>query len=132
MLIRYVQLPMYVFVYIYKNLSSFIFQIFPSTITPSSILFCNFVKFQDQSFHIQKVIQINLYYRLYLLISILIIITFPYLYFFKMFFDILFTEIQVIFINFPIQYFLAKKAVKFISMNIPNSTSIRPQINIMS
>ena len=34
-----------------------------------------------------------------------------------MFFDILFTEIQAVFIDFLIQYFLTKKAVKFVSSN---------------
>ena len=47
------KLPMYVFC-IYKNPKFFIFQIFASTTTPSSVLICNFVKFQDQYFHIQK------------------------------------------------------------------------------
>ena len=47
------QLPMYVFC-IYKNPKFFIFQIFASITTPSSVLICNFKKFQDQYFHIQK------------------------------------------------------------------------------
>ena len=34
-----------------------------------------------------------------------------------MFFDILFTEIQAVFIDFLIQYFLTKKAVKFVLSN---------------
>ena len=35
---------------------------FHSTMMQSFILFCNFVKFQDQSFHILKGTQMNLYY----------------------------------------------------------------------
>ena len=58
----YMQLPMYVFC-INKNPTFSTFGIFASTTIPSSTLFHNFVKFQDQSFHIQKGTQINLYYR---------------------------------------------------------------------
>ena len=48
---------------IYKNPTSFTFRIFTLTTAPSSILFCNFAKLQDQSFHIQKGAKMNLYYR---------------------------------------------------------------------
>ena len=40
-----------------------VFQIFASTTTSSSVIFCNFLKFQDQPFYIQKDSKINLYYR---------------------------------------------------------------------
>ena len=47
-----------------KSLTTFFtFWIFASKTVPSSVPFCNFVKFQDQSFHIQKGSQINLPYR---------------------------------------------------------------------
>ena len=36
----------------------------------------------------------------------------------------LFIKIQAIFINFPIPYFLAKKVIKFISLNTANKKSI--------
>ena len=49
----YMQLLMYVFC-ICNNPIFFTFQIFASTMMPSSILFYNFVKFQDQYFHTQK------------------------------------------------------------------------------
>ena len=62
MLIESMWLPMYVFC-IYKNPTSFTFRIFTLTTAPSSILFCNFAKLQDQSFHIQKGAKMNLYYR---------------------------------------------------------------------
>ena len=48
---------------VYKNPTFFTFQIFASTMTPSCVLFFNFVKFQNQSFHIQKGTEMNLYYR---------------------------------------------------------------------
>ena len=42
------------------------------------------------------------------------------------FFDILFTEIQVIFINFPIPYFISKK-----KRAQPTAYQFKSQINIM-
>ena len=83
-----------------QNLYTFYFLNFATVTTPSSVIFWNFVKFQDQSFHNQKDSLINLH-------------NFNNFYFFKMcFFDILLIKIQVIFINFPIPYFLAKKSGK--------------------
>ena len=43
-----------------KTPTFFTFRIFTSTTTPSSVLFPNFVKSQDQYFHIQKGTQMNL------------------------------------------------------------------------
>ena len=43
------------------------------------------------------------------------------------YFDTLFTEIQFIFINFPIQYFLVKKVVKFIQLNTTNRIQVTDQ-----
>ena len=48
---------------IYKDRKLLTFGTFASATTPSSVLFCSFVKFQDQSFHIQKGSHMNLYYR---------------------------------------------------------------------
>ena len=59
----YMRMLIYVFC-LYKTSTFFTFQIFVSITTPSSVLFCNFVKFQKQSFYIQKDSQMNLYYRL--------------------------------------------------------------------
>ena len=106
----YMRLPMYGFC-MYKNLTFFAFRIFASTMMPSSVLFCNFVKLQDQPFHIQRSSQMSLFYRFQKAFNFDIYYI-CYLYFFYFFFDILFTEIQVIFINFPILYFLAKKRGK--------------------
>ena len=58
----YMQLLMYAFC-IYKNPAFFTFQMFASATTPSSVLFHNFVKFQDHCFHIHKDSQMNLYYK---------------------------------------------------------------------
>ena len=86
--------------YVHKTSTLSTFWIFATITTPSSVIFCNFVKIQDQSFHNQKDSLINSH-------------NFNNFYFFKMcFFDILFIKIQVIFINFPIPYFLAKKSGK--------------------
>ena len=59
----YMRMLIYVFC-IYKTSTFTTFQTFVSITTPSSVLSCNFVKFQDQSFYIQKDSQTNLYYRL--------------------------------------------------------------------
>ena len=58
----YMQPLMFVFLYIQKPYILY-FWIFASTTIPSSVLLCNFVKFQDQSSHIQKGSQMNLYNR---------------------------------------------------------------------
>ena len=73
-------LHMYVFC-IYKNSTSFTFRIFAWATMPSSILFCDFVKFQHQSFYIQKCSQMNIdrrfiYYKFDLFIQILIFVRF--------------------------------------------------------
>ena len=47
--------------YVYKTSTFFTFRIFALLTTSSSVLFRNFVKFQDQSFHTQKDPQMNLY-----------------------------------------------------------------------
>ena len=47
--------------FIYKTSTFFTFRIFAPITTPSSILFHNFVKVQDQSFYTQKDLQLNLY-----------------------------------------------------------------------
>ena len=62
----------------------------------------------------------HIYLVLIQFISILIFFTFFIYIFQDVFFHILFIKIQVIFINFPIPDFLAKKAVKFISSNTAN------------
>ena len=49
--------------FVYKTYTFFTFPIFASVTMSSSILFCNFLKFQDQSFYTQKDSQMNLYYR---------------------------------------------------------------------
>ena len=69
---------------------------------------------------------LSIYLVLIQFISILIFLFF-FLYIFSkcIFFDILFIKTKVIFINFPMPYFLAKKAVKFIFLNTANSISIR-------
>ena len=69
---KYIQMVMnhicscwFMFLCVYKNPAFFTFWIFASTMTPSSLLLCNFVKFQDQSFYIQKAIKMNLYIRFF-------------------------------------------------------------------
>ena len=57
-------------------------------------------------------------------------VTFFYLTFFKCIFDILFTEIQVSFINFPIPYFLAKKMVHLLHRKHSTAYRSKSQINV--
>ena len=65
MLIKsYMLLLMYVLLfYVYKTSRLLTLRIFASITIPSSVLFCNFVKCQDQSCHTKKDSQMNLYYR---------------------------------------------------------------------
>ena len=93
------------------------FRIFTAITMPSSVLFRNFVKFQDQSFHTPKIhrliyiidlFSLNLTYFNFNIFCIF------YLHFFQnVFFFLTYCLLKkVIFINFPIQYFLAKKSGK--------------------
>ena len=91
------RLLMYVFC-ILKKTTFFIFPIFALATTPSPVLFCNFVKFQYQSFYIQ--VQRGIYMiNSFSINLILIFVTIFYLYPFKMcfYFNILFTEITRLF-----------------------------------
>ena len=71
----------------------------------------------------------------YQLLSVLIFITFFSIYykFFKnaFVFVILFTQVQVIFINIFGQYFIAKKTVKLISLKQATAYRFKSQINVM-
>ena len=130
----YVLLLMYIFCIQNLYILSFL-NIFASITMASSVLFRIFVKFQDQLFILKKIhgwiyiidlFSINLIYfrfnTFYISITIFFEMCGVFLFFF---FDIWFIKIQVIFSNFLIPYFLVnKKAVKFISLNTANSTSI--------
>ena len=70
---------MQVLMYYIENHDILYFWIFTSTATPSSILFNSFVKFQDQSFHIQGFANefiLWIYLVFIQFISILIFVTF--------------------------------------------------------
>ena len=114
----YMQLLMYVFCIPTQNPSILYFSNFRINKTSSSVLFRNFEKFQDYYFYIQKNLQIKFHdkfiqylFNLFSLFNSFNNTFFESIFFFKyvVFFDILFTEIQVIFINFRSHFFSEKK-----------------------